>query len=150
MAFFSIPSKNLTLVCVWAQVSTWIRGIKIVLFLMKRSGFGEDLFFGLHLICSPEKNRGWGSFTPMLKIGRNWGKIANYPPQCLTNICTPECCIKLLNEAHTYFNANSYNKNNWFVLKKNCFLEMHLLYHFTTATPVWITFIILLEISSKR
>ena len=24
----------------------------------------------------------------MLKIGRNWGKIANYPPQCLIKIGT--------------------------------------------------------------
>ena len=25
----------------------------------------------------------------MLKIGKNWGKIANYPPQCSTKIGTP-------------------------------------------------------------
>ena len=25
----------------------------------------------------------------MLKIGQNWGKIANYPPQCSTKIGTP-------------------------------------------------------------
>ena len=25
----------------------------------------------------------------MLKIEHNWGKIANYPPQCSTKICTP-------------------------------------------------------------
>ena len=25
----------------------------------------------------------------MLKLGQNWGKIANYPPQCSTKICTP-------------------------------------------------------------
>ena len=24
----------------------------------------------------------------MLKIGQNWGKFANYPPQCSTKICT--------------------------------------------------------------
>ena len=42
--------------------------------------FGEDFFFALHLICSPEKNRGRGSSPPMLKIGQNWGQIANYPP----------------------------------------------------------------------
>ena len=24
----------------------------------------------------------------MSKIGQNWGKIANYPPQCSTKICT--------------------------------------------------------------
>ena len=71
--------------------------------------FGEDLFFGLHLnsrektlpflvktfffalhlICSPEKNGGRGSSPPMLKLGQNWGKIANYLPQCSTKICTP-------------------------------------------------------------
>ena len=39
-----------------------------------------NLFFGLHLICSPEKSLGRGSHPPMLKIGQNWGKIANYPP----------------------------------------------------------------------
>ena len=43
--------------------------------------FGEDLFFyGLHVICSPEQNRGRGSSLPKLKIGQNWGKIANYLP----------------------------------------------------------------------
>ena len=26
----------------------------------------------------------------MLKIGRNWGKIANYLPQCSTKIGTPD------------------------------------------------------------
>ena len=26
----------------------------------------------------------------MSKSGQNWGKIANYPPQCLTKICTTE------------------------------------------------------------
>ena len=46
----------------------------------KGSIFGEDLFFVLHLICSPEKNRGRGSSPLMLKIGKIWGKIANYPP----------------------------------------------------------------------
>ena len=24
----------------------------------------------------------------MLKIGQNWGEVANYPPQCSTKICT--------------------------------------------------------------
>ena len=55
----------------------------------KCSIFGEDLFFALHLICSPEQNGGRGSPPPMLKIGQNWGKIANYPPQYSTTICTP-------------------------------------------------------------
>ena len=40
----------------------------------------KTFFFGLHLICLPEKDRGRGLSLPMLKIGQNWGKIANYPP----------------------------------------------------------------------
>ena len=48
-------------------------GKKSVAFLVK------TFFFALHLICSPEKNRGRGSSPPMLKIGQIWGKIANYP-----------------------------------------------------------------------
>ena len=55
----------------------------------KCSIFGKDPLFALHLICSPEKNGGRGSSPP--KIGQNWVKIANYPPQCLTKICTPAC-----------------------------------------------------------
>ena len=54
-------------------VFTWI-------WAKKGFHFSEDFFFyGLHLICSPEQNRGRGSSPPMLKIGQNWGKIANYP-----------------------------------------------------------------------
>ena len=55
---------------------------KSVLFLVK------TFFLGLHLICSPEHNRGRGS-SPILKRGQNWGKIANYPLQCSTKIATP-------------------------------------------------------------
>ena len=40
----------------------------------------KTFYFALHLICSPEKNGGRGLSPPMLKIGKNWGKIANYPP----------------------------------------------------------------------
>ena len=32
----------------------------------------------------------------MLKIGQNWSKIANYPPQCSTKIGTPGCSAQLL------------------------------------------------------
>ena len=49
-------------------------GEKSVPFLMK------TFLFALHLLCSPEENRGRGSSPPMLKIEQNWGKIANYPP----------------------------------------------------------------------
>ena len=51
--------------------------------------FLKTFYFALHLVCSPEKNGGRGSSPPRLKIGQNWGKIANYPPQCSTKICTP-------------------------------------------------------------
>ena len=45
------------------------------------SVFGKDFFFGLHLIWLSEKNRvGQSSTPPMLKIGKNWGKIANDSP----------------------------------------------------------------------
>ena len=40
----------------------------------------KTFFFGLHLICPREKNRGRASSPPMLLIGKNLGKIANYPP----------------------------------------------------------------------
>ena len=40
----------------------------------------KTFFFGLHLTCSPEQNRGRGSPPPTLKIGQNWGEIANYRP----------------------------------------------------------------------
>ena len=53
---------------------------KSVLFLMKT--------FFLVLTKITEQNRGRGSSPPMLKIGQNWGKIANYPPQCSTKIGT--------------------------------------------------------------
>ena len=59
----------------------------------KCSIFGEDLFFALHLICSPNKNCGRGSSPPMSKIGQNWGKIANYPPPMLNKDLHP--CLLL-------------------------------------------------------
>ena len=46
----------------------------------KCSIFGKDLFFGIRLNCLSEQNRGRSSSFPMLKIGQNWGKTANYPP----------------------------------------------------------------------
>ena len=59
-------------------------------------------FFGLHLICSPEQNCGWGSSSPMSKIGRNCGKIANYPPPMRNKdrhpcLCRKICLLFLLN-----------------------------------------------------
>ena len=52
--------------------------------------FVNNLFFGLHLIAHPKK-KSWSRFIPpMLKIGQNWSKIENYPPQCSTKICTTD------------------------------------------------------------
>ena len=65
-------------------VFTWIRGKKVFHF------WWRSFFFGLYLTCSPEKSLGRGSSPPMLKIGQNWGKIANYLPQCSTKICTTD------------------------------------------------------------
>ena len=31
----------------------------------------------------------------MLKIGQNWGKIANYPHQCSTKMGTPRPCAEV-------------------------------------------------------
>ena len=73
-------------------------GLHLILGKKKCSVFGEDLFFW----SSPElahmelnlltwKNRGRGSSPAMSKIGQNWGKIPNYPPQCSTKICTTAC-----------------------------------------------------------
>ena len=69
--YICIHPNNLTVVCMWI---TWIREKKTLEILVK------TFFFGLHLICWREKNRGRGSSPPMLKIGQNWGRIANYSP----------------------------------------------------------------------
>ena len=84
-------------------VFTWIRGKKVF-------QFWWSFFFGLH-VNSWKKSvsflaktifcfwssldlltwrKWWLRFIPpMLRIGQNWGKVANYPPQCSTKICTP-------------------------------------------------------------
>ena len=65
------------------------------LFFWSSPEFGEKkcsiciFVFGLHYISTPEQYRGRGSSPPMLKIGQNLGKIANYPsPQRSTKIST--------------------------------------------------------------
>ena len=35
----------------------------------------------------------------MLKIGQNWGKIANHPPQCSTKICTTGISSSFIEES---------------------------------------------------
>ena len=63
-------------------VFTWIRGKKVFHFWWRP-------FFCSSLNLLPW-TKWWSRFIPpMLKIGQNWGKIANYPPQCSTKICTP-------------------------------------------------------------
>ena len=74
------------------------------------STFGKDLFFGLHLKLVKKsvpflvktffffwssfnlltRTKSWSRFIPpLLKIGQNWGKVANYIPQCSTKIDSP-------------------------------------------------------------
>ena len=76
------PPNNLTMVCIWALdglwtivlVFTWFRGQKLFKSRWRpffrssldfgdknSSSLGEDLFFGLHLICLREKNSGRAS-----------------------------------------------------------------------------------------
>ena len=56
----------------------------------KFSIFGEDFFCSSLNLLTWKK--WWSRFIPpMLKVGQNWGKIADYPPQCSTKICTPAC-----------------------------------------------------------
>ena len=92
MVFICIPSNNLNLVCVWAQVSTWIRGKKVFLF-WRRSFFvflvftwirGKKvfrfwwrLFFWSSLKLLSWK-KSWSRYIP--PYVENWGKIANYLP----------------------------------------------------------------------
>ena len=91
---------------------------KSVLFLMKTffwssPEFGEKsvpfaFFFILHQISKLEQHPGRGSSPPMLKIGQNWGKIANYPLQCSTQIgpTVSDC-----NECSLKRSASEKNKN---------------------------------------
>ena len=76
-------------------------GGKSVLFLMKTFFMvvtwicGKKVFH-LHLFWSSLNfqtwTKSWSRFIPTtLKIGQNWGKIANYPPQCSTKIGTTAC-----------------------------------------------------------
>ena len=46
----------------------------------KSINFGEDLFFGFHLICSPEKDRGQGSSPQCSKWGKIGLKLQIIPP----------------------------------------------------------------------
>ena len=85
--YICIHPNNLTVVCMWI---TWIQGKKPLEILVM------TFFFGLHLICWREKNRGRGSSPPMLKIGQNWGRIANYFPSNVQQGSAPLQVRKLL------------------------------------------------------
>ena len=115
------PPNSLTLVCIWAELSIWNRGKKVFhfwwrsFFLVfiwiwgkKCSFLVTTFFFGLHLICSPEQNHGRGSSLPMLKIGQNLGKIANYLPQCSTKIGTPD---EIVRSKTSFFKATHFSKS---------------------------------------
>ena len=78
----TISPNNLTLVCIWAQVSTRIWGTKFSFFRWRP-------FFWSSLYLLTWK-KSWSRFiSPKLKVGQNWGKIASYSPQCSTKIGTP-------------------------------------------------------------
>ena len=56
-----------------------------------------SFFFGLHMISLRENNNGRASSPPMLKMGQNWGEIANYPSNALhksapLTTVTLSCC----------------------------------------------------------
>ena len=75
------PPNNLTasspIIWLWSTSKRWMM-------------FGP--FFGLHEIPGKKLlNFQWRPFflrfiPPMLKLGQNWGKIANYPPKCSTKM----------------------------------------------------------------
>ena len=78
-----------------------IWGKKRVLFLMKTflyifwssPEFGEKSDPFAYFFWSSQNFHTWtkswsGFIPPMLKMGQNWGKIANFPPQCSTKIVT--------------------------------------------------------------
>ena len=81
---------------IWAKI-----GKKGVLFLMKTFFFlvftwiwGKKVFhlyFFWSLLNFQTWTKSWSRFiSPMLKIGQNWDKIANYPPQCSAKIGTTD------------------------------------------------------------
>ena len=92
MVYICIPPNNMTLVCIWAQVST--RSRKKGLYFWWRPFFWSSL----NLLTW---KKSWSRFTPppMLKIGQNWGKIANYSPpnaqQRLAPLLWYLCCMSL-------------------------------------------------------
>ena len=75
MVFFCISSNNLTLVCISAQVCTWIRGKRVFHFWWRP-------FFWSSLNLFTWK-KSWSRFIPPSVENK-----ANYPPQCSTKICT--------------------------------------------------------------
>ena len=110
MVFICNRSNNLTPVCIQPQVSTWIRG-KSVPYLVKtffflvftwfggkkafrfwwRSFFWSSPAFAHMKLNLLTWKKSWSRFiSPMSKIGKNWVKVANYPPppQRSTKICT--------------------------------------------------------------
>ena len=115
-------------------VFTWIWEIKCFI-------FDEDLFFFWSSPKFGDKSvpfafflwsslnfhiwtKSWSRFIPsMLKIGQNWGKIANYPPQCSTKIGTTgfksfskisseveRCCEKLRSKT-IFYSSSDLGKN---------------------------------------
>ena len=111
----SASPNNWTKVCIWALDDVWtffglhvisgtnISGEDLFLFLLFTKIRGQKLFnfrwrsFFWSSLDLPRMlnlfhiwftwKKSWSRFIPqMLKMGQNWGKIANYPPQCSTKI----------------------------------------------------------------
>ena len=83
MVYICIPSNNLTLVCIWAQVSTWIRGKKSVPFSGVDGGQGEGGYspfpIGLSTEMQNKENTMFLSFLRllfMLEWTKKWFKAS--------------------------------------------------------------------------
>ena len=65
--------------------------IKTFFFFGLHLNLGNSVSFAIFLVFTKFPNLNQivvEVHPPMLKIGQNWGKIANYPPQCSTKIGT--------------------------------------------------------------
>ena len=93
-------SSSATPPIIWLWCTSERRSVlkKSVPFLMKTFYFWSSPEFGEKSVPFLVKSslnfltwkKSWSRFIlPMLKIGKNWGKIANYPPQCSTKISPP-------------------------------------------------------------
>ena len=79
------PPNNLSIVCICIPPIIWLwcafeRRSPLEFGEQSFLSLGEDLFFGLHFICSPEKNRGRGSSPQSWKQGKIGVKLQVISP----------------------------------------------------------------------